>query len=489
MQKGILTVGEFLAQICEKFPNQTVLYDFQRGFRVSYECWGKDQSSLAKELRQRGFIPGDFAMIRFGNNYGFLLAYAGVVRAEGVVAPVVTRQTPNEFIRLLNIVKPKWLLTDLEGWEELEQVLRESSVQQVGIFDGSIWKWIKLTPKTISRSPDSTLAHLRFTSGSQGEPKVVMLTHENMLYRIGNFAHYALPRDVFYCAIPFVFRPDRLIQAFSVGGEIVVNDSVHPGQIVRCWKEAGVTFAWLVPTVIGLLTELKPEEIPGGLALRGVNTGGAYLYQHWEERFEELFNVPVYQQYGLSEGCVAFENPPNKRIGSVGKPTPTVEVRICNPNTGEALRHGEIGELRYRGKNVMRGYLDRPDLTATTLREGWLRTGDLARFDEDGYLFIEGRIKDLIHSGGLKFSPREVEDVLLQFPGIREVSIVSVSHTVKGEVAKAFIVADILIKPSKLREFCKERLADYKIPRKWEQVESLPKLESGKIARRSVRQS
>jgi acyl-CoA synthetase (AMP-forming)/AMP-acid ligase II len=128
-------------------------------------------------------------------------------------------------------------------------------------------------------------------------------------------------------------------------------------------------------------------------------------------------------------------------------------------------------------------------LTAATIREGWLRTGDLARFDADGYLFIEGRIKDLIHSGGLKFSPREVEDVILLYPGVREVSVVPVSHPVKGEVAKTYIVADRIIKPAKLREFCRERLADYKIPRQWEQVENLPKLASGKVARRSVTQS
>lgn len=489
MQTGKQTVGEFLDQICEKFPNQIVLNDYHRNQSISYKRWGIDQSILAKNLRDKGFSSGDFSMIRFGNNYSFLLAYAGVCRAEGVVAPVVTRQTGRELARLLSLVKPKWFLTDQAGWEEMQTVLKESSVRTVGVYDGVTWSWMELTGTIPCRKPDPTLAHLRFTSGSQGEPKVVMLTHDNMLYRVGNFAHYALPGDIFYCAIPFVFRPDRLIQAFSVGGEIVVNESVHPGQIVRCWKETGVTYAWLVPTVIGLLTELSPEEIPGGLVLRGVNTGGAYLYQHWEERFEELFHVPVFQQYGLSEGCVAFENPPVKRVGSVGKPTPTIEVKICDPNTGNELPQGEIGELLYQGKNVMRGYLDRPDLTAATIREGWLRTGDLARFDADGYLFIEGRIKDLIHSGGLKFSPREVEDVILLYPGVREVSVVPVSHPVKGEVAKTYIVADRIIKPAKLREFCRERLADYKIPRQWEQVENLPKLASGKVARRSVGQS
>lgn len=488
MQHENRTVGEFLAQVCEMFPNQSILNDFSRKRRVSYARWGVDQSALATELQIRGFVPGDFTMIRFGNNYGFLLAYAGVARVEGVIAPVATRQTKSELERLLKIVRPKWFLIDTEGWEEMKQTLQQSSVQQVGVFDGLTWTWMELTAKQASRKPDPSLAHLRFTSGSQGEPKVVMLTHKNILYRVGDYAQYALTGDVFYCAIPFVFRPDRLIQAFSVGGEIVVNDSVHPGQIVRCWKETGVTFAWLVPTVIGLLTELKPEEIPEELVLRGVNTGGAYLYQHWEERFEELFHVPVYQQYGLSEGCVAFENPLNKRLGSVGRPTPTIQVKICDPNSGEEVPNGEIGELLYRGENVMRGYLDRPDLTSESLRDGWLRTGDLARFDE-GYLFIEGRIKDLIHSGGLKFSPREVEEVILLYPGVREVSVVSTPHPVKGEVAKAYIVSDTIFKASELREFCRERLADYKIPRQWEQVEYLPKLASGKVSRRSVGQS
>lgn len=489
MQYEKLKVGEFLTQVCENFPKHILLRDFHQEASYSYQRWGSEQQALAENLRSKGFRSGDFTMIRFGNNYGFLLAYAGVCQAEGVVAPVVLRQTGREFARLLDLVRPKWFLTDEAGWKDMRSFLEESTVRTVGVYDGVTWQWNDLSGTTPSRKPDPTLAHLRFTSGSQGEPKVVMLTHQNMLYRVGDFAHYALPGDVFYCAIPFVFRPDRLIQAFSVGGEIVVNESVHPGQIVRCWQETGVTFAWLVPTVIGLLTELGTEEIPEGLVLRGVNTGGAYLYQQWEERFEELFHVPVFQQYGLSEGCVAFENPLAKRIGSVGKPTPTIEVKICDPNTGKVLPPGEIGELLYRGENVMRGYLDRPDLTAATLREGWLRTGDLARFDHDGYLFIEGRIKDLIHSGGLKFSPREVEEIILLYPGVREVSVIPVSHPIKGEVAKAYIIGDKPIRLAELREFCRQRLADYKIPKQWEQVESLPKLASGKVARRSVGQS
>lgn len=481
-----ITLGAFITSVCERFPNHLLLNDYSRQKVHSYAQWDKDSQLLAEEMREKGFRPGDFTLIYLGNEYSYLWAYAGVARAEGVAAPVSTRLTVQEVARLLELVKPKGVLTDEKGWQDLRETILESSTSWVGIYTGGIWKWIETSPLKMSRKPDPSLALLRFTSGTQGEPKGVMLTHHNLLYRVGNYAHYALPGDIFYLAIPFVFRPDRLIQAWSVGGEIVIQESVLPRQIVRCWQETGVTFAWLVPTIIGLLTELSLKEIPSDLCLRGVNTGGAYLYRQWEERLEELFQVPVYQQYGLSEGCVAFENPIQKRVGSVGRPTPTVEVKLCDPNTGQEVSTGKIGELLYRGKNVMRGYLDRPDLTAATLRDGWLRTGDLARFDREGYLTIEGRLKDLIHSGGLKFSPREVEDVLLLYPGVREVAVVPVAHPVKGEVAKGFYVADLPIKPVEIREFCRNRLADYKIPKHWEQVDNLPKLASGKVARRSV---
>lgn len=479
------TVGTFIKHVCDRFPKHVLLHDFNRHEKYHYDRWARDGERLAQTLRERGFVPGDFAMMRFGNDYGYLEAYAGLVRAEGVVAPIALRLTARELARLLHLVAPKWFLTDRAGWEEMAETVSASSVQSIGVYDEGMWTWYANAGMKTPRCPDSTLAHLRFTSGTQGEPKVVMLTHGNMIYRVDQPGQYAQEGDIFFLPIPFVFRPDRLIQAFAVGGTIVVEESIYPGQIVRCFEEAKVTFAWLVPTIIGLLIQLKPEEIPKNLALRAISTGGAYLYRHWEEQFETLFGVPVYQQYGMSEGCVAFENPRQKCKGSVGKPSPTVVAKICDTK-GHVLPRGEVGELFYRGENVMRGYLDRPDLTAVALREGWLRTGDLARMDEEGYLFIEGRLKDLIHVGGLKFSPREVEDILLLYPGIREVAVVAVPHSVKGEVGKAYYVADALIRGGALRQFCQNYLADYKIPKEWEQVEALPKLSSGKIARRSV---
>ncbi|MDA8228846.1 MAG: class I adenylate-forming enzyme family protein [Desulfitobacterium hafniense] len=481
------TVGQFLNNVCERFPEQNVLNDYDRKQKWTYRQWSLDSQQLVRELSSMSLEAGDFVMTRFGNDYGYLVAYGGVARAEGVIAPIGLRMTRKELGRLLALVKPKWFLTSASEWEEIEETVRQSSIVKIGIYTEGTWTWSDNTPFYPARKPDHSLAHLRFTSGSQGEPKIVALTHYNMIYRVGNFKHYAQEGDVFYLSIPFVFRPDRLIQAFSVGGEIVVADTVYPEQLVRIWQEEKVTFAWLVPTIIGLLIQLTPEQIPENLLLRGINTGGAYLYRHWEEKFEQLFGVPVYQQYGLSEGCVAFENPIEKRSGSVGKPTPSVQVRICDPD-GKEVPAGEIGELWYQGDNIMQGYLDRPDLTADTLKDGWLRTGDMARFDKEGYLFIEGRLKDLIHSGGLKFSPREVEEVILIYPGVQEVSVVPVSHKTKGEIAKAYFVADRLIRGSELRAFCRKYLADYKIPRQWKQVETLPKLASGKVAKRSVGQ-
>lgn len=479
------TVGSLINDICNKFPNQVLIHDFNRQEKFTYGEWAKDSAGLAQELKDRGFAPGDYGMMRFGNDYGYLVTYGGIARAEGVVAPVPLRLTPWEFARLLNLVAPKWLFVNRVGWDEMAETVMGSSVQNVGIYHEGNWEWLEIQGVKVPRDPDPTLAHLRFTSGSQGEPKAVMLTHHNMIYRIDQPEQYAQEGDVFFLPIPFVFRPDRLIQAIAVGGAVVVYESIYPRQIVRCFREAKVTFAWLVPTIIGLLIQLDIQEIPKDLVLRAVSTGGAYLYRPWEQRFEDLFGVPVYQQYGMSEGCVAFENPPKKRRGSVGKPSPMVVAKICNAE-GKKLPNGEVGELFYCGENVMRGYLDRPDLTAVTLRGGWLRTGDLARFDEAGYLFIEGRLKDLIHVGGLKFSPREVEDVLLIYSGIREVSVIAVNHPVKGEVGKAYYVADEPIRGGELRVFCQAYLADFKIPKEWEQVDVLPKLSSGKIARQSI---
>lgn len=483
----MFNVGEFIIRTCDSFPRRDVIFEYDTHQKYSYGKWGTDINLLASELVKRGFKAGDFVMIRFGNNYGYLNAYGGASIAGGVTAPIPMRLTLREISQLLAVVKSKWFLTSKDNWLEVADAVKSSSVKWVGLYHDSKWEWLELMGTIPARTPNKELAHLRFTSGSAGDPKVVALNHKNMLYRLGNYNHYALDADVFFLSIPFLFRPDRLIQCLSVGGTVVVSDTILPKQVIKCWQEAKVTFAWLVPTIISLLTQLDPSEIPSDLVLRGINTGGAYLYRHWEQKFEQLYKVPVYQQYGLSEGCVAFENPLEKRLGSVGKPTPTIEAKICDAQ-GNELSIGQVGELWYRGSNVMQGYLDRPDLTAVTLKNGWLRTGDMARFDEDGYLFIEGRLKDLIHSGGLKFSPREVEEVLLQYPGIIEVSVIAVAHPTKGEVAKAYYVTDKAVRSGDLRAFCRTQLADYKIPKHWEQVSSLPKLLSGKLARRLVGQ-
>lgn len=205
------TVGQFISEICDKYRERKFFIDYKRQ-EYTYAQWEKDSESLAQDLKEKDLHPGDFVLLWFGNNYGYLAAYGGAARAEGVVAPLSSRLTNREAAGIFALVRPRIVLTDEQGWENIGPVIKNNSAEYVGIFKDGKWEWEVLFPNVTARRSDSKLAHLRFTSGSSGEPKAVMLTHKNMLYRVGKPAQYALDRDVFFLAIPFVFRPDRIIQ-------------------------------------------------------------------------------------------------------------------------------------------------------------------------------------------------------------------------------------------------------------------------------------
>jgi len=218
-------------------------------------------------------------------------------------------------------------------------------------------------------------------------------------------------------------------------------------------------------------------------------SGGEPLPATIAEAFEKRFRVPIYEGYGQTEAApvVTLNTPGDRKAGTIGRSLPGVEVAIWD-DQNRVLPSGEVGEIMVRGRNVMQGYHHLPEETARTITGGWLHTGDLGKLDEDGFVTITGRKKDLIISAGENIYPREIEDALSQHPKVKEVAVIGIKDEIRGEVPKAFVIArdGTTVEEKELRSFCRDHLANYKIPKYFEIVADLPRTPTGKVLKRML---
>ena len=340
------------------------------------------------------------------------------------------------------------------------------------------------------------LALLIYTSGTTGLPKGVMLDHANISATaeliIGWFEMTAETRCLL--VLPLFHVNGIMVSVVSpllAGGSTFIAERFHAASFWATIEQVRPTFFSAVPTIYALLVT-RPGAPPDTRSLRFVICGAAPMPRQLIGEFEERFGVPVVEGYGLSECTVACTlNPLHgvRKAGSVGLPLPGIDVGVVN-QADELLPAGQAGEVVVRGPNVMRGYLGRPDETADVLRGGWLHTGDVGRFDDDGYLTLVDRVKDLIIRGGENIYPKEIEDVLHSHPAVLEAAVVGQPDPVFGEQPVAFVTLrpDHTAGPGDIVEHCRLSLARYKVPRAVYIEETLPKNAVGKIAKPVLRE-
>src|SRR6266567_1983695 len=326
-----------------------------------------------------------------------------------------------------------------------------------------------------------------YTSGTTGRPKGVVLTHDNLLanvescQRAGDFDH----RDGFLCLLPF-FHTYAITGTFLLplltGSKMVLVDRFHPVKVLGFIQQHRISVFLAIPSMYRILAATE-----GDFDLSSVRfpiSGGEPLPNATAEAFEKRFNVPIYEGYGQTEAApvVTLNRPGARKPGTIGPPVPGVEVAIWDEQN-RVLAAGEIGEIMVRGRNVMRGYHHLPEETAKTITHGWLHTGDLGKLDEDGYVTITGRKKDLIISAGENIYPREIEEILAQHPKVKEVAVIGVKDEIRGEVPKAFVIVrdGMSVEEKELRSFCRSNLANYKVPKYIELVADLPRTPTGKV--------
>ncbi len=446
---------------------------------------------VAGGLRAHGVASGDRVVVMMMNTPEVFVSYRAIWRAGAVVTPVIFLQTGPE---LRHILTDSGATAAIISAELVELFRGAAAGLDITAFvvGGSFSELESSEPVEIEPRADDDLAALLYTGGTTGRAKGVMLSHGGLWESGRGLSLVARTTDTTRSLLPL-----PLSHAY---GLIVTIGALHSDRrlvsVLQRWfdpvgwltlvAEHRLETSPVVPAMLQLLLA-QPLADHDLSSLRTFGSGGATLPAPVREEVEKVFGVTVLQGYGLTESsaAVAAETVTDHRPGSVGKPLPHAEVAILDPDGNPA---GE-GEICVRGPGVMLGYWHDPDLTARTIVDGWLHTGDIGRLDEDGFLYVVDRMKDLVIRGGFNVFPRDVEDVLLEHPAVRLAACVGKADPERGEevVAAVQLAPGHEVTGAELVDFAKARLATYKYPREVIVLDAVPLTSVGKINRKAVR--
>lgn len=477
-------------------PEETAI--IFEGNEWSYRELYSQATKIAGYLQNRGYQKGDIIAQFMLNSDLFMAVYYGVQLAGCTVMPVNTKLAPPEVDYIFMHSEAKALFYD----DAIAQALEATNYhfkEELNLQDiRSILEDDAFGDEDFASLEADDTAVVMYTSGTTGKPKGVMLSHRN-IYEAAeiwsesmNMTHedrMYICTPLFHCAGSHVFAVPTMYR----GGTVIIAESFSPDHTLAQLVETEATIFFGVPAMYTILLnkpELKTYDFEH---LRLFCYGAAPMPYELVKRLKEAFpKVAVQNLYGQTENTPAatslLDDAALTKIGSVGKPLAKTEVKLVDAQ-GQKVPVGEVGEICVRGPQVMKGYLRNPEETSAAIQNGWLYSGDLGRFDEEGYLYIVDRKKDMIIRGGENIYPIEIEEVLYQMPEILEAAVVGIPHEVYGEVAKAFVVlkegatlaeADILL-------YAKTQLAKYKVPADIELISSLPRNASGKVLKHTLR--
>ncbi len=483
-----MTIGElikkpeYLKRVAIKFEGQ----------RITYSVLDSMSDNAAYYLKGIGLRKGDKVAIYMQNCPEYIAWYLGIAKAGMISIPI------NTFLKDKEIA---YILRDSGCITVIISEAMKDCINKVKEEIGHITVIERLVPakETALEIPtEDDVATIIYTSGTTGFPKGVILTHKNLL---SNAEACIKAIDITKDDRIILFLPlfhsfaitVCMITPLMIGARIVLLRSVKPfSKVVKALFLDRVSIFVAVPIVYHILSKKDiPRTLLKLLALRFCVSGAAPLPSEVLQSFEQRFKIPLIEGYGLTEASPVVSVNPLKGLRkpcSVGIPLPGIEVKVVGDD-GNELPMGEVGELLVKGPCVMLGYYNRPEETAETIRDGWLSTGDLARIDEDGYICIVDRKKDLIITDGMNIYPREIEELLLKNVAVSEAAVVGIKGVAGTEYPKAYIVLKEEAKASEkeIKDFCRESLAPYKVPRQIEFVKELPKGPTGKILKRVLR--
>ena len=451
---------------------------------------------FAHALARLGVGVGDRVVVLLPNCPEVLQAYAGILKAGGVIVPVVFLLGPSEVGHILAhsearvVVTAPEFLDKLGGWS--------GPVVLVGDMGWRGWDTligVEVDIFTTVDRRDDDLAVILYTAGTTGRPKGVALSHANLASNARAVASlYELDRTAWgLMVLPLSHSYGLTVMNAGniLGTKGVLLRWFNPEAVLETIQRHRVESMSGVPTMFVYLLHYPDAGGFDTSSMRVWGSGAAPLPAEIVEPFEKKFGGRILEGYGLTEASPvvsAHRFSGVRKLGSVGQAIPGVEVAILD-DADRPVANGEIGEVCVRGPNVMLGYYRMADETAQALRNGWLHTGDMGRLDADRYLYIVERKKDLIIRGGFNIYPREVEEVLYAHPAVAECAVVGMRDPLMGEEVLAFVTvkSGAVVDPASLISFCQERLARYKCPRQVRIVDTLPKSPIGKILRKELR--
>ena len=464
------------------FNNKVTTYG---QFRARVDKW-------AACLQAKGLKKGARVGIFSKNSEEFLVAYFGAVKAGGIAVPFNYQLAMPELAYIIQDADIRFIIT--KDRIPVDAALKEINYRRKFhqyTFDeldkGAADEFVDPGLK------DTDICTIIFTSGTTGRPKGAMLSHKNLLQNTTdiNKVLEAYNTDRVLCVLPMYhcFAWTTSVSApLQQGGAIVVEEQYTLAQTIELIRKYRINQFFGVPTMIRMFLDNASKE--DFASVRFFITGGAPMPIKLAKDFEYKFGSPVQEGYGLSEASpVVAVNPSDKiKLGSIGLPLPTVITQIRDENEQD-VAPGVVGELCVKGQNVMSGYLNHPEDTAEALRGGWLHTGDLGYKDEDGYIFIVDRLKDLIITAGENVYPREIEEVFYNNPAVKEVAVVGLPDDLRGQAIAAYVV----LKEGKtatspeLKRFIRGKVANYKLPKYVEFIDQLPKNKTGKVLKMALR--
>lgn len=518
----MMLVKHFLEKSATQYPNkEALIYEHKR---LTYQQINLAANSFANALISNGFKKQDVGLIYLDNSDELVISLFGILKASGIFVNINPLITADHLQYILNDCQAKTLITDRKNLEKIKDILQHTPhIKQIILTDQDASKdsndmknpyvemlfYREILEKyshtdPITQNIDIDLAAIIYTSGSTNFSKGVMLSHANMTAAATSITTYFqnTPDDILFTCLPLAFDYSlyQVLTAFLVGAKVVIQQNfLFPSKIIKIIEQEKVTGFAIVPTIAALLKKYNVKSHGDISTVRYVCSSAQALPKTSIQYLKnELFtNTCIFSMYGLTEcksvSCLDPKEIDN-RPDSVGKALPNMEVYVVDKE-GKKHSSNATGELVVRGSNVMQGYLNNEEETNKKLRPGKipgqkdLYTGDLFKIDKEGYLYFIGRIDNMINSSGIQISPKEIEDVIYEIPGVLEVAVFPIPHQIWGEAIKAVISIEqhSNLTEEIIKEYCQQHLERFSIPHALEIVKStLPKTSTGKIDKKAL---
>jgi malonyl-CoA/methylmalonyl-CoA synthetase len=487
--------------IVSKIPDlEKTFIETPDGLRISYRQMLSASARYAHALAALGVEPGDRVAMQMEKSPAYIFIYLACVRAGAVFLPLNTAYTPHEVAYFLSDARPKVLVCDPERAEALKGAAQDAGARLVVHGhgqDGELWERAAASPPDFAnaRREQDDLAAILYTSGTTGRSKGAMLTHDNLASNALTLVDYwrFTPGDVLIHALP-VYHTHGLFVATNTilccGGSMIFLPKFSAPQILEAMARATVLMG--VPTFFTRLLDEPGLTRAACAPMRLFISGSAPLIAETHRAFSERTGFAILERYGMTETNMSTSNPYDgaRVAGTVGFALPGISLRVADPETGAPLPKGEIGMIEVKGPNVFKGYWQMPERTASEFRpDGFFITGDLGTIDDEGYVRIVGRGKDLIISGGLNIYPKEVETEIDSLPGVVESAVIGLPDADFGEAVAAVVVREkgSRVDEAAIREALQDRLAKFKWPKRIFFVEALPRNTMGKVQKNVLR--